>query len=347
MLKEVTATGRTVDEAIDEGCKELGIDRADAKFEILTLPKKGFLGLKVIPAKVRVYQEMSKADLAVQYITSILREMGVSDFKTSVKVEDDTAYITLTGDNMGIIIGRRGETLDAIQHLASLAANRGGGDYLRITIDSGNYRENREKTLQALARRRALAAVKTGRSVTLEPMNPYERRIIHAAVAKVEGATSTSVGEEPNRRVVISSTVKKPAAPRGGKGPKDGDRRRGGNGNKGGKAGGGSRGGRDNNRSRKPRREEPQQELSPLPIVDAPSAEVPEPTVIFDENSTRIPVQPHSQEEAPRREEQPRRERPRREQPRREEPKVEESKKLEEEFLFQEDDSPLYSKIEL
>ena len=113
MLKEVTATGRTVDEAIDEGCKELGIDRADAKFEILTLPKKGFLGLKVIPAKVRVYQEMSKADLAVQYITSILREMGVSDFKTSVKVEDDTAYITLTGDNMGIIIGRRGETLDA------------------------------------------------------------------------------------------------------------------------------------------------------------------------------------------------------------------------------------------
>ena len=310
MLKEVTATGRTVDEAIDQGCKDLGIDRADAKFEILTLPKKGFLGLKNTPAKVRVYQEMSKGDIALQYITSILREMGVTDFQSSVRVEEDTAYITLTGENMGIIIGRRGETLDAIQHLASLAANRGGGDYLRITIDSGNYRENREKTLQALARRRALSAVKTGRSVTLEPMNPYERRIIHAAVAKVEGATSTSIGEEPNRRVVISSTVKKSGGNRGGK--KDGDRRR--NGGRGSKYNNSNR--REGNRPYKSRREEEPQ-VSPLPIVDAPSAEVPEPTVTFDENSTRIPVQPHTQ--AP----------------------------VEEKPSFQEDNSPLYSKIEL
>ena len=98
------------------------------------------------------------------------------------------------------------ETIDAIQYLTSLAVNRLDGDYMRITIDSGNFREKREKTLESLAKRLARNVVRSGRSVTLEPMNPYERRIIHATVSTIEGATSSSIGEEPNRRVVISST---------------------------------------------------------------------------------------------------------------------------------------------
>ena len=126
---------------------------------------------------------------------------------------EENVRLQLSGEQIGGVIGRRGETLDAIQYLASLVANRGEGEYIRLSIDSGNYREKRARTLEALARKLANQAVRTGRSITLEPMNPYERRIIHGAVSTVKGATSSSTGVEPNRRVVISSTV----PPTGGK----------------------------------------------------------------------------------------------------------------------------------
>ena len=208
-MKEIITTGKTVDLAIEEGCRQLGVSREEAEFEIIDLPKKAFLGLKTYPAKVRVFVievEKSKEELAVEYVTSVLHAMGAKEFSIEANKEGENLNITLKGDDLGFVIGRRGETIDAIQYLASLAINRLDGDYMRITIDSGNFREKREKTLESLAKRLARTAVKTGRSVTLEPMNPYERRIIHATVSTVEGATSSSIGEEPNRRVVISST---------------------------------------------------------------------------------------------------------------------------------------------
>ena len=205
-MKEIIVTGKTVDLAIDEACRELNVFREKAEFEIIDLPKKGFLGLKTYPAKVRVFVKEDKEELAVEYVTSILHAMGAKDFTIESNKDGDNLNIILKGDDLGFVIGRRGETIDAIQYLASLAINRLDGDYMRITIDSGNFREKREKTLESLAKRLARTAVKTGRSVTLEPMNPYERRIIHATVSTVEGATSSSIGEEPNRRVVISST---------------------------------------------------------------------------------------------------------------------------------------------
>lgn len=241
MAREVIVTGKTVNDAIDEGCSQLGVEREDIQFEIIDLPKKGFLGLKTIPAKVRIYleepeqpvavektktevhtNEMSekatektaeknldkfekKITVAKEYLQSILREIGLENVDMKINQNKDEITIQLEGDGMGVIIGRRGETLDAIQYLVGLAANRVEGDYLRIIINSGNFREKREKTLEALAIRLAKNAVKTGRSNTLEPMNPYERRIIHAAVSQVEGAVSSSVGDEPNRCVVISS----------------------------------------------------------------------------------------------------------------------------------------------
>lgn len=113
--------------------------------------------------------------------------------------------MTLTGDGLGVLIGRRGETLDALQYLSGLVANRMEGEYFRITIDSGNYREKRERTLELLAKKLSSQVLKNGRSMTLEPMNPYERRIIHATVQNIDGVSSSSIGEEPNRRVVISS----------------------------------------------------------------------------------------------------------------------------------------------
>lgn len=205
-MKEIITTGKTVDLAIEEGCKQLNVTREKVEFEIIDLPKKGLFGLKTYPAKVRVFVNEDKEELAVEYVTSILRAMGATDFSIESQKDGDNLNITLKGDDLGFVIGRRGETIDAIQYLASLSVNRLDGDYMRITIDSGNFREKREKTLESLAKRLARTAVKTGRSVTLEPMNPYERRIIHATVSTVEGATSSSVGEEPNRRVVISST---------------------------------------------------------------------------------------------------------------------------------------------
>lgn len=206
MIKECIQTARTVDEAIELACAKLEIPREEVEIEILELPKKGFLGIGNTGAKVRVYkEEHDKIGLAVEYVQTILDDMGLAGTEIKVIKDGDNAILNLEGEGLGVIIGRRGETLDALQYLTGLVANRIEGDYVRISIDSGNYREKREKTLEALARKIAITAVKTGRSSTLEPMNPYERRIIHAAVSQITGATSTSIGEEPNRKVVISS----------------------------------------------------------------------------------------------------------------------------------------------
>ena len=146
-----------------------------------------------------------KAELAAAYLTEVIKAMEVKDFTITPKMREDTLVLLIEGSDLGVVIGRRGETLDSLQVLTGLAANRGEGEYVRVNLDSGKFREKRTKTLEELAVKMAKNAVRTGRSTTLEPMNPYDRRIIHAAVAGVEGAASTSIGEEPNRRVVISS----------------------------------------------------------------------------------------------------------------------------------------------
>lgn len=263
-MKECTMTAKTVDEAIELACDQIGLPREEVEIEIIDLPKKGFFGIGAQPAKVRVYQESSdKAQIAVTYIKDILTEIGLPNVEVTAKMEENNnAVITLSGEGLGVIIGRRGETLDALQYLTGLVANRADGEYMRVTIDSGNYREKREKTLETLAKKLANNAVKTGRSSTLEPMNPYERRIIHAAVSQVEGALSTSVGEEPNRRVVISSAnPKKPRSDSRGKG-KGGPRRSG-------KPSGEGRSEQRGSRERKPYREreelkEPEAPRAPL-----------------------------------------------------------------------------------
>lgn len=146
-----------------------------------------------------------KAELAAVYLTEVIKAMEVKDFTITPKMREDTLVLLIEGSDLGVVIGRRGETLDSLQVLTGLTANRGEGEYVRVNLDSGKFREKRTKTLEELAVKMAKNAVRTGRSTTLEPMNPYDRRIIHAAVAGVEGAASTSIGEEPNRRVVISS----------------------------------------------------------------------------------------------------------------------------------------------
>ena len=331
MIQETIATGRDVNAAIDNGCRELGINREEDlfDFEIIAREKKGFLGLKTYPAKVRVFREVPdpkpvpaekpkapapapvpkapapekkpreerpaapapaqprearepkeqpkreprpprekkpredrprqesrprperpapeaaeprqpaaprmeveptdnvriRVERSAAYVENILRIMGIEDVKVNPKYYEDNVCLQLTGTGLGVIIGRRGETLDSIQYLSSLVANRGEGDYIRINIDSGNYREKRERTLEALARKLANTAVRTGKSTTLEPMNPYERRVIHGAVSQIKGATSSSIGVDPNRRVVISA-IDGPKRSGDSRGRRDGGRER-------------------------------------------------------------------------------------------------------------------------
>ncbi len=146
----------------------------------------------------------SRAGQAVKYISTVLEKLGCTNIAIKVAEKENGAVLYLSGEGLGVVIGRRGETLDSLQYLTSLAANSASG-YYKVTLNIGNYRERREQTLTSLARRVSAQVLRTGRNRTLEPMNPYERRIIHTAVQEIEGVTSHSVGEGSGRRVVISS----------------------------------------------------------------------------------------------------------------------------------------------
>lgn len=204
MVKEAIGTGETVLAAQEAACKELGVETHEAEFEVLQMPEKKLFGLfGGSPAKVRAYIATTPAQAAEEYLRDVLTHMGVNDVQLTVEETEGGAVFNLTGDDVGIVIGRRGETLDALQYLTGLVANHVDNSYYRITLNTGNYREKREKTLEVLARKMALKAAKTGRKSSLEPMNPYERRIIHTAVQKVSGAISWSEGEDLARHVVI------------------------------------------------------------------------------------------------------------------------------------------------
>ncbi len=181
-----------------------------------------------------------KVKIAKDYITSILRAMDV-DAGFSIYQNETGAVINIESDNNGTIIGRRGETLDSLQYLCSIIANKGDKDYFRITIDCLGYRSKRKETLQQLAAKVAKSVLRTGRSQPLEPMNPYERRVIHSAISEIEGVSSRSVGEEPYRKIIISSNNPRPNNRRR---HNDGDRRNG---------RGGDRRNNNNNRRRGPR----------------------------------------------------------------------------------------------
>lgn len=209
MLKEAFGTGSTLDEAKTSAFKALcAPDGANIKYEVVERPKSKVFGLfGGSPAKIRAYYEY-KEDLpskAKEYINFILKYLGVEDAEISAEENDEEIKISITcSGDYGSVIGRRGETLDSIQYLTRLVANKGLDDYKRVAINIGDYREKRENVLRNLARRNAAKVRKYGGNAVLEPMNPYERRIIHTAVQEIEGVSSHSVGSESERRVVIS-----------------------------------------------------------------------------------------------------------------------------------------------
>ena len=277
MIRTQEATGKTVDEARTNACALLGVEKDDinVSYEVLEMPQKtGFLGLKLTPAKVRVsvelpdepaaapaaegeevevpinIEENAKVKAAVDYLKDVIEKMGVQDVKFSAVQKGEATIIRLDGEKMGALIGRRGETMESLSYLASLVANRLEGDYIKLGLDVAGYRDKRESDLTALAQRIGAKVRRTGRSFAMEPMNPYERRIIHSAIGKMEGVRSESKGEGRDRRVVIYSTDPNAVAesanarPRGPRGGRD----RNGNGRSGGYHRGGERRGDRNGR---------------------------------------------------------------------------------------------------
>lgn len=210
MIKEVIGVGETELDALNDAKKQLGLsDTDEVEFELIQRAEKKKFGLfGGAPAKVKVTLKAAPEDKAEEFLRNVLDKMNLSNVEIEKKPIEGGVEFDLSGEDVGFVIGRRGETLDSLQYLTSLVANHADSGYLKVTIDTGNYREKREKTLEILGRKLAFKAVKSGRRTNLEPMNPYERRIIHTAVQKVNGAISWSEGENSNRHVVIGPDPK-------------------------------------------------------------------------------------------------------------------------------------------
>jgi len=209
-MKTIQAIGKNVDEAIASGLKELGLLKEEVNIEVLDEGSKGVLGLfGTRLARVRITEKYSAAGDAVEFITNIAKYLGVNDPGIAVAEKGDTLRIMVDGQGVGAMIGHRGETLDALQLLTGLKVNHMCADdeeaeYHHISLDVGGYRKKREETLRKLALRLADKVRATGRNVALEPMNSYERRIIHATLHDETDVLTFSEGKDPRRRVVIS-----------------------------------------------------------------------------------------------------------------------------------------------
>ena len=220
MIKYLEKTGRTEEEAVAAALKELGMDRDDVSVTVVERAKSGFLGIGASPAVVRVEYEAPDEPVAEaetpatetaqdypeirSFLTGLLSRMGTkADIEITAR-DSKGIVVNLSGPNMGAVIGRRGETLDAIQHLTNYVINRGNDKHMHISVDAESYRAKREESLVRLAEKMAAKVIKYKRSMALEPMNSYERHIIHTALQDYEGVTTSSTGTEPNRRVVVS-----------------------------------------------------------------------------------------------------------------------------------------------
>ena len=243
MLKTLEKSGKTEEAAIAAALEELGLDRDDVSVEIVERAKSGFLGIGASPAVVRVQYEAPDEELETvaeavaespaaapaeaqpaaapaapaaavdepegyarirAFVSGLLEHMGIQAEIEITACDNGGVNVNLSGSNMGAVIGRRGETLDAIQHLTNYAVNRGSDKHMHISVDAESYRAKREESLVRLAEKMAAKAIKYKRSMALEPMNSYERHVIHTALQDYEGVTTSSTGTEPNRRVVVS-----------------------------------------------------------------------------------------------------------------------------------------------
>ena len=292
-MREVIVTGKTVEEATEKACLELGLPREEVSIEILEMPTRKLF--KTTPAKVKATadeaeapaaeekpapeapkaeakkeapkapekkpeapkaepapakeealaeeaaqdaplteSQQAKLDAAVAYLKTVFAAMGAGEVAVTTQKQGEACIIRVEGDDVGMLIGHRGETMESLSYLASLVANRLPGEYIKLGLDVAGYRGKREKDLEALARRMGAKVARTGRSWAMDPMNPYERRIIHSTISGMEGVRSESRGEGADRRVVIYPTDPQAAAfERERRGERGGRGSRGGRGGKG------------------------------------------------------------------------------------------------------------------
>ena len=202
----IKVTAKTVEEAVTKALIELEITSDKLEYEVIEKGSAGFLGIGSKPAVIQAKKKETLEDRAVEFLTQIFDAMSMTvQIDLEYKAEEKELCINLSGGDMGILIGKRGQTLDSLQYLVSLMVNKANaGDYIRVKLDTENYRERRKATLESLAKNIAYKVKRTKRSVSLEPMNPYERRIIHAALQNDRYVVTRSDGEEPFRHVIIS-----------------------------------------------------------------------------------------------------------------------------------------------
>ena len=206
-------SAKTVNEAITEACQQFSVPSDKLEYEVIDEGSTGFLGFNAKPAIInaRVKEEeivMNPEEKAKEFLSDVFKSMNMAvvidaKYNETEKVLD----LDLSGEDMGVLIGKRGQTLDSLQYLTSLVVNKGEEDYIRVKVDTENYRQRRKETLENLAKNISFKVKRTKRSVSLEPMNPYERRIIHSALQNDKYVQTHSEGEEPYRRVVV--TLKK------------------------------------------------------------------------------------------------------------------------------------------
>ena len=206
MIISIQVSGKTEEEAISSALAQLGKDIDEVSIEIVERAKSGFLGIGSSDAVVKVSYDRpeTKTEKVKEFLAGLFEHMDVEAEVEVVSEDESTLNLNLVGEHMGALIGRRGETLDAIQHLANYSVNRGEENRVRINIDAENYRAKRTESLERLANKVAGKVVKYRRNITLEPMNAYERHVIHTTLQGVDGVTTYSTGTEPNRRVVVA-----------------------------------------------------------------------------------------------------------------------------------------------
>lgn len=212
-MRSVEKTGRTVEEATEAALQELGLTREDVTIEVLMEPSRGFLGiLGGKDAKVRVTPKEDRADLAKAFVSGLLERMGL-EVAIEVRPRGDVLSLDIVGNDMGLLIGRHGETLRALEFLTNMACARGGGEVKRVLVDVSGYRRRREMELEEMARILARRVERTGKSATTQPMDARDRRVVHVALQDEPTVTTHSEGEEPFRRVVVSLKDKPETVP--------------------------------------------------------------------------------------------------------------------------------------
>ena len=201
-------SAKTVDDCITEACQKFLVTSDKLEYEVIEEGSTGFLGIHSKNAVIKAKVKDSVEDRVKSFLDSVLAQMQL-EAKVEIKMDEAEKEmdIEIQGDDMAILIGKRGQTLDSLQYLASLVVNKDSENYIRVKVDTENYRERRKDTLENLAKNMAFKVKRTKRSVSLEPMNPYERRIIHSALQDDKYVTTHSEGEEPYRHVVV--TLKK------------------------------------------------------------------------------------------------------------------------------------------